>query len=203
MGDFAFKAMRDFYFEEDVVLFVFAREDLPFGHDFRDERVLALGNAELDHFAQRRNLLDHPLHQFVETDFIEGRELDDAGIFDAHLLDHEAVFKPIDFVEDGDEGPFGGAELFENGVGRLGLHVGVGIAHVDEMDEDVGVGGLFESAFEGGDELVRDFADEADGVDEEDRLFVGEDEFARGGIEGSEELIFDEHVGVCERAEKR
>ena len=93
-------------------------------------------------------------------------------------------------------------QFFENLVSRLRLHFGVGIAGVDEVEKNISLDGFLEGAVERGDQLVGNFPDEADGVDEEDRLLVGEDVFSGGRIEGGEEFIFDEDVGVGEGAEK-
>jgi hypothetical protein len=55
----------------------------------------------------------------------------------------------------------------EDFVDGFELLLGVGVADVEDVEEQVGVDGFFERGLEGGDEVVGQVADEADGVGEE------------------------------------
>jgi hypothetical protein len=84
--------------------------------------------------------------------------------------------------------------------GDLDLLFVARVAGVDDVQEQVGVGGLLEGGAEGRDEVLGQVADEAHGVGD-DHLAVGlavavlgrEDEAARARVEGGEELVLGEH----------
>src|SRR5205809_6479377 len=50
---------------------------------------------------------------------------------------------------------------------------------------------------------MRELADEADGVGQQQRLLVRERDFSRGRIERGEELVFDKNVRAREPAQER
>ena len=74
---------------------------------------------------------------------------------------------------------------------------------VDDVDEQVGVGGHLERGLERLDQLVGQLADEADGVGEQHRLAAGQLEPAGGGVERGEEPVLDQHAGVGEAVQQR
>ena len=147
--------------EEDVVLFVLGGKDAPFPHQFADEGILALRDAEAHRRAQLGDLLLHPLEEFVEPCPLQRGDGHGLGVFEAELVEEERIFALVRFIEDGDDGAVRGVQLGEDFHRLFGLALGHGVAHIDEVEEDVGVDGLFEGAFEGGDEGVGDFTDEA------------------------------------------
>lgn len=104
----------------------------------------------------------------------------------------------VNFIEDDEGGFVGGVEFVEDVEGGLVEFEDAGVGGVEEMDEEVGVGDFFEGGVEGLDEEVGEFADEADGIGEEEGLVVRELDFAGGSIEGSEEFVFDEGIGAGE-----
>jgi len=78
--------------------------------------------------------------------------------------------------------------------------IGVGI--VDHVQEQVGESDFLEGGLEGGDQLVREFFDEADRVGENDLLGVAGGHLAGGRIEGGEEGIGGGDVGAGEAVEE-
>ncbi len=73
-----------------------------------------------------------------------------------------------------------------------------GIAGVDDVQEQVGVGGLLERGAEGGEEVLGQVADEADGVGDDDLALAAARpaaaQRARAGVERGEELVLGEDV---------
>src|SRR5262245_43599842 len=70
------------------------------------------------------------------------------------------------------------------------------------MDEEVGVDDLLEGRTERLDQLVRESLHEADGVGGEHGFATGQAELAGGGVEGGEEAVLDQHVGVGQAVEQ-
>ena len=87
------------------------------------------------------------------------------------------------------------AEGLEDLLHRLHLRVVRRVGGVDDVQEQVGVVQLLERGAEGGDQILRQVADEADGVGDDDLALLGEAQAAAGGVERGEELVLDEHVG--------
>jgi len=71
------------------------------------------------------------------------------------------------------------------------------------MDDEVGNRGFFKRGVEGLDQFVGQSAHEANGVGEQQRLFVGQGNFAGGGVERGEEFIFHQHICAGEAPQKR
>ncbi len=87
-----------------------------------------------------------------------------------------------------------GVDVGEHRAHRRDLALGVGVRAVDDVQQQVGLGDLLERGAERLDELVRQGAHEADGVDERVEPPVGRLGPAHGGVEGGEELVLDEHA---------
>ena len=71
------------------------------------------------------------------------------------------------------------------------------MADIHHMNEEVRFAHFIEGRFEGLNEVVRQFANEADGIGEQERQIL-DSHFAHGGIEGSEEFVLCEHLGFGE-----
>ena len=74
---------------------------------------------------------------------------------------------------------------------------------VDHVQQEVGVGDFLQRRPERLDELVREAADEADGVGDEGGVASAQPQPPRGGIERREQAVLHEHVGVGEPVEQR
>src|SRR5579864_150699 len=121
----------------------------------------------------------------------------------------------VALVEDGNDAAALDAELVQDLVGDSHLVVPLGVAAVDDVQDEVGGGDLAEGAAEGRDEVMRELADEADGVGE-DRARAGrgfragrtvgavraEVAAAELGVEGGEEAVLGEGVGGGEAVEE-
>ena len=97
-----------------------------------------------------------------------------------------------------------GADLEEHRVHGRDLALGlVEVGRVDDVEEQRGVDDLVERRAERLDELVREPPHEADGVGREDRLAAREVHLPDGRVEGGEETVLDEHVGVRQPVQQR
>ena len=63
------------------------------------------------------------------------------------------------------------------------------VGGVDDVQQQVGVGQLFERGAEGGDQVLRQVGDEADGVGDHHLALAREAQAAAGRVEGHEELV--------------
>ena len=76
------------------------------------------------------------------------------------------------------------------------------VGGVDDVQQEVGVGGDLKRRGEGFHELVGQLADESHGVGAQHALAAGELEAACGGIECREEAVLDEHASIGQPIEK-
>ena len=74
------------------------------------------------------------------------------------------IFQCVDLVEDQERGDVSAADVGEDLDDGLELLLGVGMGDVEHVQQQVGVDGFFQRRLEAGDEVVRQVADEADGV---------------------------------------
>ncbi len=70
------------------------------------------------------------------------------------------------------------------------------VSGVDDVQEQVGVLRLLERRAERGEEILRQVADEADRVGDDDLALAREAEAPRAGVERREELVLGEHVAA-------
>ncbi len=108
----------------------------------------------------------------------------------------------IDFVEDGEDAFRVGAELLEHLDRRRVVLFDVGVGDVEHVDQEVGNEHFFQGGLEGFHEAVRQSADEAHGIGDEQFLIVAQDELAGGRIERGEEFVLGEDVCAGERVEQ-
>ena len=110
--------------------------------------------------------------------------------------------KQVGLVEDRQGGAVGGTEFAQHRERRGMVLVDVGVGRVEEVDEEVGDDDLLERGLEGLDETVRQAADEADGVGQQQGAAVGQGELTGGRVEGGEELVGGEHLRAGELVEQ-
>ena len=94
-------------------------------------------------------------------------------------------------------------ELFEDGLHRLDLLLGLGARGVDDVEQQVGLPGLLERGLERGDQRVRQVADEADRVREQHEPAAPEPPAPGPGVERGEELVLDEDARVGQGVHQR
>ena len=92
-------------------------------------------------------------------------------------------------------------DVGEGAVDGVDLREIVGVRDVYNMDEEIGFGDLIESGLEAFDELGREFADESDGVGEEEGE-VANNDLADGGVEGGEKFVFGEDIALSQKIEE-
>ena len=100
----------------------------------------------------------------------------------------------VGLVDDDQLGHLVGADLGEHLAHRGDLALGVGVRAVDDVQDQVGVGDLLQRRAERLDELVRQVADEADGVGHRVDPAVGGRRTPRGRVERREQRVLDEHA---------
>src|SRR5258706_12757101 len=76
-----------------------------------------------------------------------------------------------------------------------------GRGRIDHLEEEISVGGFLERAPERGDEVVRQLADEPDGVDQQERPPPPARTAAHQRIERGEQAVLDEGPGAGEQVE--
>ena len=108
------------------------------------------------------------------------------GIFGEQAVAAEFVH----FVEDHDGRFSVGADFFQDVVDGHDLFVGLRMAQIDDVQQQLSLNDFFEGCFEGFDETVGEFADEPYGVGQEDVLVCGQTEATRCGVERGEEFVF-------------
>ena len=121
------------------------------------------------------------------------------------LVAFDARRKPrrVDLVEHADLRHEVGADLRQHRVHRGDLLVAVGMARVDDVEQEVGVGRLGERRAKRGDEIVRQVADEAHGIGQHDRVGAGHVGAAQRGVERGEQLVGGVGLGAGEPVEQR
>ena len=91
------------------------------------------------------------------------------------------------------------SDFLQDLVDGVELLLCVGMPDVEHVQEQVGVNRFLEGGFEGGDEIVRQIADEADGVGEEHLGAALKIPGAGLGVEGGKELVIRISAGGGER----
>ena len=108
--------------------------------------------------------------KLVEAEFLLGGDADRRGIDFGVAIEDFRRFQSVDFVEDHECGFVQGINLFENLVDGLDLLIGLGMANVHNVNQEVGFRNFFQGRLEGFDEAVGEFLDEANRVGEQDSL---------------------------------
>ena len=109
----------------------------------------------------------------------------------------------VDLVEDDQHLVRIGAEIGQDAHGGVVELHHLRLRGIEYVDQKIGERGFLERGVEGFDQLMREFAHEADGVGEQQRLLVRQGDLARGGIERGEEFVLDENVGPGEPMQER
>ena len=109
----------------------------------------------------------------------------------------------IDLVEDHESRLIVPVNFLEHFVDGLNLFDGGSVGHIDHMHQNVRLHHFLQSRLEGFHELMRQLADEPNGVTEQRVLVGGQPQAARGGIQRREEFIFAQHLRAGEFVEQR
>jgi hypothetical protein len=201
--NFSFETGGDDGLEENIVPFVVLGEDFAFTVEEGDEVLTGLGDAEVELKDPIEEQLVHAMGEEIEA--FGGLDGDAEGGGEVGLELVEAggvVSEEINFIDDDEDAFFVGTEFGEDNHGGFEVVEDIGIGGVEDVDEEVGEDGFFEGGFEGLDEAVGEVANEADGVGEEEGLAVGQFDFARGGVQGGEDLVFDVDLGAGQLVEE-
>jgi hypothetical protein len=202
-GEFVAEVRGDEDAEVDVgpgvVVFL---EDLAEGVEAGEGALLGEGDGEFEFGADGTEAGGQFLEQFRES--LAGACGDGDGACEEAGPTLEDVLgrKEVDLVEDHQGGAFGSADLGEHAIDGTDLFLGVRVADVDDVEEEVGFDDFLEGGLERLDEAVRELPDEPDGVAEEDVLVGGQPEAPGGGIERGEEFVLGEDAGAREAVEE-
>ena len=185
-----------------AVVDVLAGEHLTGLVDAADQVAAVVRHEHLDVDVGLGQLVGDEGAQLVEALAGAGRHDDRVLLVPTQPVDDLRVGE-VGLVDDDDLAHVGGVDVGEHGAHRGDLALGVGVRAVDDVQQQVGLGDLLERGAERLDELVRQRAHEADGVDERVEATVGRLGPAHGGVEGREQLVLDEHPGTGEPVEDR
>jgi hypothetical protein len=97
--------------------------------------------------------------------------------------------QPVHLVEDQQPLLLVEPEVLQDRVDRLDLLVEPRVGGVDDVQQEVGVAELLERRAERGDEVLRQVADEADGVGDDHLALGGEPQPPAGGVERREQHV--------------
>ena len=141
--------------------------------------------------------------QFRAPDAGQGAQANGRNVTTAVALDARRDALQIDLVQHADLRHVGRADLLEHRVDGRDLVVALVRRAVDHVQDQVGVGGLGQRRPERGDEVVRQVADEAHGVGEDDRRRVRHVDLAQRRVERREQLVGGERRGAGQAVEQR
>ena len=108
----------------------------------------------------------------------------------------------VDFVEDHQRRLFRRADFLQHGVDRCNLFLGLRMAHVHDVQQQIGLHHFFERGLERLDQSVRQFADETDRVGQQNILVRRQAQSARGRVERGEQFVLRQNVRAGERVEQ-
>src|SRR4051794_1243209 len=165
------------------------------------EQVAAgVGHQRLELHARPGQLaLDHR-QDVVDAVAGLGADHDGVGLALTEPGEDEGVGR-VGLVHHHDLGHLVGADLAEDLADGRDLALGVGVAAVDDVEDQVGVGDLLQGRPERLDQLVGQVPDEADGVAHRVHAAVTGRRTTGGGVEGGERRVLDQRAGAGEAVE--
>ena len=141
--------------------------------------------------------LGHPgAAEFVEGDILaRGRE--------QIILGLGRISEGVNLVEDDDLlGAVVRNKLVDGLLDDLVLFLEVRVGDVHHVDQQIGFAHLIQGRFERFDKMMRELADETDGVGEQERQIVDSD-LADGSVERGEEFVLGKDVGFAHEVHER
>ncbi len=193
---------RDGGIDFDAAFHIFEPFDLG-GAVQEGEQVVAVRRQEQFQVAPGMGELGgQPFLQAVEAIAGAGGNEDGVWMFPPDAVEFQGVGNPVALVEDGDGRKQVGLNLAQNLAGGDMVRFDGRAGGVQDFNEKVGFGDFFQGGLERFDQLVRQFADEADGVGEQQVLASGQAEAADGGVQRGEELVLDQDARVGQGVEQ-
>ena len=167
----------------------------------RDQVAAHVRDADREGRVRLRQCLFDRGPELVDALAGVGGDEDGVGPVGAQLeqavgLDH------VELVDDDEFGDLFGADLGEHFADRFGLAERVGVRAVDDVDDEIRFGDFFQRGPECLDELVREVADEPDGVGDGELAALGGARAPRRGVEGGEQRVLDEDARAGEGVEQ-
>ena len=164
-------------------------QDLPEGMDPGEGPLFGDGDGQVELGPDRAEAGAEFLEQFGESFARVGRDGDGAGEESLPALKDVAGGQKVHLVEDHQGRTFCRPDLTQDGVDGPDLFLRVRMAHIDDVEQQVGFHHLLQRRLEGFDEAVWQFADEPHGVAQQDVLIGGKPEAAGGGIQRREQFV--------------
>ena len=184
-----------------LVLGLLRRAPRPRGARRRGRRLGRTARASSTTAASARSRSPIGAQQFVDAVAGGGRHGDGPGAGSARRCAPPARRSAL--LNASSSGTRAAADLAQHRAHGVDLLVGLDGRRVDDVDEQVGFGRHFERRLERLDELVRQLADEPDGVGQQHRLASRAAQAPGSGVERREQPVLDEHAGVGEVVQQR
>ena len=113
-----------------------------------------------------------------------------------------AAIELVHFVEHHQRRLFLRADFLQHGIHGLNLLLGLRMADVHDVQQQVRLHDFFQRGLERLDQAVRQFADETDRVGQQHVLVRRQPQPARGRVERGEQHVLGQHVRAGERVEQ-
>lgn len=187
---------------EHVVALVIAAQDFSFAVDSGEQIVPGLGKAQVGPLDPVEEHGVHILEELIQA--VTGPRRDEGGARETPFQGAlpARIFDEVELIED-DEGAFlVRAEFLENLASRVVLLENRGLAGVQDVNEEIGEQGFFESGLESLHEAMGETAHEADGIGQEQGLSVRKSEPSCGGVESGEKFILGQDIAAGQAVEE-
>ena len=108
----------------------------------------------------------------------------------------------VDFVVQQDLRQVVGMDFGQHIVHVFDFAFVFGVGRIDHVEQHVCQCGFFQRGGESGHQFMRQVLHETDGIGQDDAVFGREIQFARGGVERGEKLVFGQYVGFGKAVEQ-
>ena len=113
------------------------------------------------------------------------------------------ILQSIDLIEDQQRRFAIAAQLLEHAVDGGDLLLGLGIAGIDDVQQEPGLTGFLQGRLERGDEMVRQIADEADRVAQQHPAPIRQPPLPGARVERGKELVLGQDAGAGQGVHQR
>src|SRR6266850_4287442 len=204
--DFGGESRRDARVDPYPSLLVVDALEGAAGADLLDESAGVIWQRGLHVLPARGRRLREPSAQRLEAVAFQRRREHRGGKLRPERLAERVAFlaaEPVGLIQNEEARPPREVERLQRLVDDAHVLVQVGMRHVGNVHEKVGVGELLERRAERGDERRWQLVHEADRVREQDRCAARQRGAPRCRVERRERLISDEHVRAGESVHER
>jgi len=193
---------RDADLEAGVFAGIAAFHDLADGMNPGDYGGFFLGDHEVEEFAGGPQLGANFRQQGFDAFAGNGRDANGVGIFFAQHGGNRAR-QPVNLVENHQRRLAFGGNFLEHSVDGRDLFFGLGVADIDNVQEQIRLDDLFERGFERFHQAVGQFFDEAHRIGQQNVLVGGQFQAAGGRIQRGEQFVLGQNGGAGELIQER